>query len=142
MKNRVSQKSTRKYFQKKEKPLLIQFLGDRGIAKQFQYLGIPEEFYDNPMTRIVDFLIENKGFDYSKEEISKGSAISRTTLFKYWMRLEKFGIVKVTRTYGKTKIYTLDTESKVVKELLKLEFELIKQSMEDAIVAEAVPVAV
>ena len=107
-----------------ENSLLIQFLGD------------------NPMVRIVDFLIENKGFDYSKEEISKGSGVSRTTLFKYWARLEKFDIVKVTRTYGKTKLYTLNTESEVVKELLKLEFELIKQSMEDAVVAEAVPVAV
>ena len=25
---------------------------------------------DNPMMRIVDFLIENKGFDYSKEDIA------------------------------------------------------------------------
>ncbi|ODS37811.1 hypothetical protein BEH94_05080 [Candidatus Altiarchaeales archaeon WOR_SM1_SCG] len=98
-----------------ENSLLIQFLGDSGIEKQFQYLKIPEEFYDNPMTRIVDFLIENKGFDYSKEEIAKGSSVSRTTLFKYWEWLEKFGIVKVTRTYGKTKLYTLNVESEVVK---------------------------
>ena len=125
-----------------ENSLLIQFLGDSGIAKQFQYLKIPVEFYDNPMTRIVDFLIENKGFDYSKEEIAKGSGVSRTTLFKYWERLEKFSIVKVTRIYGKTKLYTLNTESEVVKEVLKLEFELIKHSMGDAIVAEAIPAAV
>jgi len=107
-----------------ENSLLIQFLGD------------------NPMTRIIDFLIENKGFDYSKEEIAKGSGVSRTTLFKYWERLEKFSIVKVTRIYGKTKLYTLNTESEVVKEVLKLEFELIKHSMGDAIVAEAIPAAV
>jgi len=97
------------------------------------------------MMRIVDFLIENKGFDYSKEEIAKGSGVSRTTLFKYWERLENFGIVKVTRTYGKTKLYTLNTESAVVGKLLKLEFELIKRSMEAAAQTEqteAVPVAV
>ena len=107
-----------------ENSLLTQFLGD------------------NPMTRIVDFLIENKGFDYSKEEIAKGSGVSRTTLFKYWERLEKFGMVNVTRTYGKTKLYTLNTESEVVKEVLKLEFELIRQSMEEAVQSEAIPVAV
>lgn len=50
--------------------------------------------------------------------------------------------MNLTRTYGKTKLYTLNTESKVVKEVLKLEFELIKQSMEEAVVSEAVPVAV
>jgi len=125
-----------------ENSLLIQFLGDSGIANQFQYLKIPVEFYDNPMMRIMDFLIENKGFDYSKEEIAKGSGVSRTTLFKYWMRLEKFGVVKVTRIYGKTKLYTLNAESEVVKEVLKLEFELIKQSMEEAVQTKPVPVAV
>jgi DNA-binding transcriptional regulator LsrR (DeoR family) len=109
----------------KENSLLIQFLGD------------------NPMTRIVDFLIENKSFDYSKEEIAEGSGVSRTALFKYWERIEKFGLVKITRTYGKTKLYTLNTECEVVKELLKLEFVLIKQSMDDAAAerAEIMPVA-
>ncbi len=53
-----------------EKSLLIQFIGD------------------TPAVRIVDFLIENKGLDFSKTEISKGANISRAALFKYWSKIE------------------------------------------------------
>lgn len=96
-----------------EKSLLIQFIGDR------------------PASRIVDFLIENKGLDFSKTEISKGANISRAALFKYWSKIEGFGLVRVTRRFGKTRLYTLNTESDLVQELLKIESTLIKQAMEE-----------
>jgi len=31
---------------------------------------------ENPIIRIIDFLIDNSTFDYSKTEIAKGSGIS------------------------------------------------------------------
>ena len=97
-----------------EKSLLIQFMGDR------------------PSTRIIDFLIDNKGMDYSKTDIAKGVNISRGALFKHWGKIEEFGIVKETRRFGKTKLYTLNTENEVVQELLRLEAILIKHAMETA----------
>ena len=57
--------------------------------------------------------------------------------------MENFGCVNVMRTFGKTKLYTLNAESEVVKKLLKLEFELIKHAMgKEAASKEAVPVPV
>ena len=50
--------------------------------------------------------------------------------------------IMVTITYGKTKLYTLNTESEVVKDLIKLKFELIKQSMENSAHTEPVLVTV
>ncbi|MBM3309313.1 MAG: hypothetical protein FJY77_03580 [Candidatus Altiarchaeales archaeon] len=97
-----------------EKSLLIRFIGD------------------NPVTRIMDFLIDNKGMDYSKKDIAEGAGISRGALFKNWSRIEEFGIVKEMRRFGKTKLYTLNTENKVVQKLLGLESTLIKQAMETA----------
>ena len=87
---------------------------------------------DIPSTRILDFLIDNKGMDYSKTDMAKGAGISRGALFKYWGKIEEFGIVKETRRFGKTKLYTLNTENEVVQELLRLEAILIKQAMETA----------
>lgn len=94
-----------------EKSLLIQLTGD------------------TPISRIIDFLIENKGLDFSKTQIAEGAGISRTALFKYWDTVEKFGIVKVTRTFGKAKLYTLNSESELVQEILNLELKLIEHSM-------------
>lgn len=98
----------------REKSLLTQFIGD------------------SPTNRIIDFLIENKGMDYSKTEIARGAEISRATLFKYWNRIGNFGLVNETRRFGKTKLYTLNTENELVQELLRIESTLIKMAMDDA----------
>jgi hypothetical protein len=34
----------------------------------------------SPVFRILDFLMDNKAYDYSKTDIAKGAGISRTTL--------------------------------------------------------------
>ncbi len=83
-----------------------------------------------PLFKIIDFLIENKGMDFDKTNIAKGAGISRTSLFNYWAELERHEIVKVTRHYGKTKLYTLNMKSVITQKLLELEKALIMDAME------------
>ena len=83
-------------------------------------------FGDTPFFKVLDFLIENQGFDYSKTEIAKGAGIGWSTLFKVWPQLEMANLVKVTREFGNTKLYTLNTDNPIVKELLKLEMIMIE----------------
>ncbi len=97
-----------------EKSLLIQFMGD------------------TPLSRIVDFFVENKGLDFSKSQIAEGAGISRTALFKHWDTIENFGLVNVTRAFGKTKLYTLNTENPLVQEILSLELKLIERASSKA----------
>ena len=84
---------------------------------------------ESPLLRIVDFLIENKGADFTKKQIIEGAELSRASLFNYWGELEKYHIVKVTRTFGKTKLYVLNSENQVTKKLLELESTLIRQAL-------------
>ena len=95
-----------------EKSLLMKFLGE------------------NPIFKIVDFLIENKGMDMSKKEIIEGAGISRASLFNNWEQLEEQGIVCITRKFGKTKLYTLNSKSPIVKKLLELESVLISRALD------------
>lgn len=96
-----------------EKSLLIRFLGE------------------NPVFKIVDFFIENKGIDMTKKDIIEGADISRASLFNYWVQLEEQGIVVVTRKFGKTKLYTLNSKSPIVKKLLELESVLISRALDN-----------
>ena len=96
-----------------EKSLLIKFLGE------------------NPVFKIVDFLIENKGMDLSKKDIIEGAGISKATLFNYWEQIEEQGIVMVTRKFGKTKLYTLNSRSSIVKKLLELESLFISKALDN-----------
>ena len=96
-----------------EKSLLIKFLGE------------------NPTFKIVDFLIENKGTDLTKKEIIAGAGISRASLFNHWEQIEEQGIVLVTRKFGKTKLYTLNSKNPIIKKLLELESILIRKSLDN-----------
>lgn len=90
-----------------ETSLLIKFLGE------------------NPVFKIIDFLIENKGIGMTKSDIIAGAGISRAALFKYWKQIETQDIVIVTRKFGKTKLYELNAKNPIIKKLLELESILI-----------------
>lgn len=75
----------------------------------------------DPTLKILDFLMDNIGFDYSKTEIAEGAGISRTTLFSVWDGLERSELVAFTRNVGRAKMYRLNMESEVVKKLIELD---------------------
>jgi len=85
-----------------------------------------------PLFKIIDFLLENKGMDFSKLDIAKGAEISRASLFNYWNEIEKYGIVGITRRFGKTKLYTLNVKNPVTQKIIELEKTLISEAMDKA----------
>jgi len=89
-----------------------------------QYVG------NTPKLRVVDFLVDNMPFDYSKKEIIEGSGISKTTFFKIWKDFIKFEILKPTRKFGKAQLYTIDKENVFVKSILALELALANEYAE------------
>ena len=81
--------------------------------------------------RIIDFLIEGVGIDYTKKDVADGCGISRPTFYKIFPKLLKVKIIKPTRTIGRVQLYTLNTDNEKVKALLKLEEFLLKKSFEE-----------
>ena len=82
---------------------------------------------DHPKIRVISFLVENSIFDYSKKDICKNASVSWNTMKKFWRELEQAKIVKFTRKVGKAKLYKLNTENPVVKQLIQLDKELLKR---------------
>ena len=101
-----------------------------------RYLGA------SPTLRIIDFFLDNPLSDYSKNEIAKNLAMSRVTFFKYWKELETSGAVKVTRYIGRATLYKLDRANDVVKQLIKLDMTISRQTMEKAVEEYQKPVTV
>jgi DNA-binding GntR family transcriptional regulator len=90
---------------------------------------------DTPKLRIIDFFLNNRS-DFSKKEIIEGIGISKTTFYKVWDELVKFGIVLETRRFGKAVLYTLSENNPVIKKFMSLDAELGKQAMQQSIEAE------
>jgi len=85
-----------------------------------------EVFGNNPIIKVLDFLITFQLFDYPLTEIAKNSGVGYSTLQTFWSRLEKNKIVIKTRRVGKSDLYKLNTKNPAVRLLLKLDWNLIK----------------
>ena len=77
--------------------------------------------------KALEFLIENRDFDYSKEEIAEGAGISRPTLYRIWPFLERNGLLEETRKYQNTRLYKLNSRNELAKVLIKLEIAAVKE---------------
>ena len=87
-----------------------------------------EVFGSNPVMKVLDFLISFQAFDYPLTEIAKNSGVSYSTLQTFWDKLERNKIVIKTRRVGKSDLYKLNTSNPAIKQLIKLDWNLIKGS--------------
>jgi len=87
-----------------------------------------QTFGDTPKIRVLDFLLDNDIFDYSKSDIAKYTEISRATLDTFWNSLLKSKIIKENRRIGRAVLFKLNTENLLVQKLLDLDnFLTLKQ---------------
>ena len=89
-----------------------------------------ETLGDSPVIRVLDFLIEGRGLDYSLSDIAENANIGWTTLHRIWDKLLKLGIVKPTREIGRAKLFKLNEENSAVKHLIKVYDTLLYQESE------------
>lgn len=89
-----------------------------------------ETLGDTPVIRVLEFLIEGRGLDYSLTDIAENSNIGWTTLHRIWDKMLKSGIVKSTREIGRAKLFKLNEENPSVKELIRLYDTLLFQHNE------------
>ncbi|MFH1586640.1 MAG: hypothetical protein ABID38_02190 [Candidatus Diapherotrites archaeon] len=89
-----------------------------------------EFFGDYPIIRVLDFLIENDIFDYSKKDICRNADVSWNTLETFWSKLEEKEIVSYTRKVGKASMYKVNAKNPIVGQIIELDNKLMKKSME------------
>ena len=79
-----------------------------------------EALGDSPVIRVLDFLIEGRGLDYSLTDIAENANIGWTTLHRIWDNLLRLNIVVPTREIGRAKLFKLNEENPAVEKLIKL----------------------
>jgi len=89
-----------------------------------------EIFGNSPQTKILDFLANHPNYDYNVSDISKHSEVSRPTVYKIIEILLKKKLIIKTRESGNSSLYQLNMENKLVKVILKFDFELASQLAE------------
>lgn len=82
---------------------------------------------DSPKARILDFLLMFPKFDYPLTDIARNSNVGYSTLQLLWPDFVKREIVIQTRTIGKAKLFKLNEESPIVREMLNWSWNLTKE---------------
>ncbi len=89
-------------------------------------LMLADIFDSAEIVRVIDFLLDDPEGEYSKTDIARGATISRPTLYRRWSKIRKLGLLSPARRFGATQLYRLNTDSQLVKSLLKFDNELAK----------------
>lgn len=88
-----------------------------------------ECFGDTPQLRVFDFLIDNHFFDFPMTEMARGSNVSYNSLKEFFPKMIEAGILIKTRKIGKSDYYKLNTENIFIKNLIKLDWMLVKKDL-------------
>lgn len=87
-----------------------------------------EHFGDTPQLRILDFLIDNRIFDYPLTEIAREANVSYNSLKSVLPQFLDSGIIIKTRKVGKSDYYKINENNDFAKNLMKLDWILTKQN--------------
>jgi len=102
---------------------------EKVYSKEFQSVLI-KTIVESPKLRIIDFFMDNPLSDFTKKEVIDALGINKQTFCKYFYSLEKYGMVKVSRTIGKAKLYKIDSGNELVKSIRDLEKKMSLQIVE------------
>ena len=81
-------------------------------------------FGETPFIKVIDFLLDNYIFDYSKTEVAREVGISRITIGPIWKNLIKQKIIFKTKKVSNAILYRLDTKNPIIIKMRELDFML------------------
>ena len=87
-----------------------------------------EVFGSSPLIKVLDFLMTYREFDYSLSDIAMESASRKHSFF---FKLVEKGIVKETRQVGRARLYKLNTDSPIAKNLIEINNLVTSKAVDD-----------
>jgi len=99
-------------------------------------MALTHIFGNRPIPKALDFFTVNQFWDYSLRDVSRETGISYRTLQIVIPSLVKKNLLRYTRTEGKAKLYQINRESEVVKQLQKISRENDFEYAEKALLKE------
>jgi DNA-binding transcriptional regulator YhcF (GntR family) len=85
---------------------------------------------DNSKTRLLEFLIVGRDFDYCLSEMAEKANISWTSLHRVFPEFEKNKIVVKSRDIGRAKLYKINKENLFAKKMIELYDSLLLSNLE------------
>jgi Fe2+ or Zn2+ uptake regulation protein len=91
----------------------------------------------NAAARLLNFLIEQREFDYSETDIAEAADVSQKTVYREIPKFESIGLITNTGRVGRAKMYKLNIDSKIAKLLVKLCYEIAVKRVDKIITIDS-----
>ncbi len=92
----------------------------------------------SPKIKILEFLIEGRGLDYSLTDITEGAEVAWKTTLVIIPELVKLGMVVHTRDIGNARLFKINKENKVAQKLIEMfDFLLSHAEIEETVKVSA-----
>lgn len=86
-------------------------------------------FGDSPRVRLLDFLADHPGFDYTISQMAEFAEIARPTVYKLVEELLGQDMLIFTRSVGDSKFYRLNLKNPRIVSMLQVDFEGINKEL-------------
>lgn len=100
------------------------------VSKEIGKSVFLETFKDNPINRVLDFLIVFDKFDYSMADIAEKAGVGYSTLKLLIVELVKKGLLVQSRISGKSKMYRLNKDSQMVRKFVDFYWNITNEVAE------------
>ncbi len=79
--------------------------------------------------KLIDFLLDNVDLDYTISQMHEYTKVSRPTLYLLTERLEREGILLLTREVGSSRFFRINVGHPKVAWMIRTEFEEINKAV-------------
>lgn len=86
---------------------------------------------DPPKAKILATMLGDHRQDLTASDIARMSGIDRTTFYNHIESLLDYGLIKITREVGNSKMYQINKDSEPAQALAEFEWKLLDQLDED-----------
>ncbi len=87
---------------------------------------------DTPVTRLLNFLIIGREFDYTLTDLANKAGVSWTTLNRIFPKLREQNIVVEVRQVGRARLYKLNMNNPNVQRMVELHKGILLESLQTA----------
>ena len=109
-----------KYYRKINKLSYSTFCRRSKMREELNDTNLLNYLGHSPELKILDFLIENRRASWNITELETQGGIARSTIKAAVPKLLELGLIRVERSIGRSRLYTIDAENPVISSLMRL----------------------
>jgi hypothetical protein len=108
------------------------FESNEPLPKEFWHrYALASIFGDAAPCRILQFLLVHRDWDYTLKEIARQTHVGYRTFYRFMPKLIELDVIKVSRRVGAAKLYRLNLDSEIVKNLDKLAISVASKEVKN-----------